>query len=96
MIENESQYTSLIERVHALERALERTLRPRVIEATEVRLIDELGKTRAAITVGEDGPYLTFPGADGEIRTELLAMVSWEPPVRRTFDPVRVMAWSEK
>lgn len=96
MIENDSQYSGLLERVHMLERALADALRPRVIEATEIRLIDETQKTRAVITIGEDGPYLTFPGPDGEIRTELLAMVSWEPAVRRVFSPARVTAWSEK
>ncbi len=83
---------SLTARVEALERLFAAKNRANVIETNELRLIDADGKARAVLSVDEQGPFLTFPDADGAIQTESLPLVAWEGPA----DRARASLWSLK
>ena len=99
MITHDHDLSNLLQRLERLERTVRDLARARVVEATELRLVDEKGRTGAVLAVGEAGPYITYPDPRGHSCTELLASEDWrEPrePVSAHFEPARAHAWSDK
>lgn len=91
-----SDLDDLARRIERLERALQQNQRPGVVEATEVRLIDVEGTTRAVLSVDDGGPFLTFPDEKGEICTESLPLVTWERSHAGPIERARATLWSSK